>query len=558
MSEYTLEPKIKLTNPMKDNAKQLAHFMRVSGKIGIGKFDGLKNLANDLKPVRRWGGFEAGLLDIAARRYPNRAALIDDDGTLTYEELLQASMNFAASLVDKGYGPGKNIAVLALNGRGSIIPLLARTMVGWNLFMINANSSPMQIEAILDYHDIDLLIVDEEFYNTLNPETKHRDTVLAHLEPDSIAESGLETMAKLIKESPGADRLPKNPSPGRHVVMTSGSTGMPKGVVRRPRKSPQSGAPLIDALPLEQGQVWLLTAVLFHMYGWACLAVTLAAKATIVTRRHFDPEDILKVLSERKVDIWASAASRIRALLSYMEQNGIERFNGLKCILSSGSPLLSYEIEETTKKFGPVLMNFYGSSETSTIAITKPGELVYDPELSGHIAPGVSVKVLDSDKNEVPEGEVGEVYVRLFEFFDGYTNPDEDVPTYKGFYAMGDRGYKVGDKLYIKGRADDLVITQYGEKIQPLEIVDLLIRHPNIEDAYVHGVSDDKMGQALRVYVVPAEGFSWSEDDVREYIVSHLTAAHSPRDVFFVEGFVRTDTGKVIKRDLPGHSTIDL
>lgn len=556
MSNYTLEPKIKLTNPWTENIKQLRHFMRVAPKMGVGRFDGISNLVGDIKTVRRWGGFEAGLLEMSARRCPKRLALVDDDGSLTYEELLTYSMNFASGMVSRGYGDGKNIAVLALNGRGSIIPLVARTMVGWNLFMINANSSPRQIEAILRYHDIDLLIVDEEFYSTLLPETASRDIVLAHLDQATNTKHGLETIDDIIQASPGTSTLPRNPSAGRHVVMTSGSTGMPKGVIRRPRKSPQAGAPLIDALPIEPGQVWLLTAVLFHMYGWACLTVALASKATIVTRRHFEAGDVFNLLSGHEIDIWASAASRIRELLSYMDANSIAHVDGLKCLLTSGSPLLPYEVKQSSKHFGPVLTNFYGSSETTTIAITKPGEVDDDPRLSGHIPPGVTVKILGSNKEELPDGKIGNIYIRVFEFFDGYTNPNEEIPTYQGFYAMGDRGYKLGDKLYVEGRADDLVITQYGEKIQPGEIVDLLLHHPSISDAYVHGVPDKRTGQALRAYIVPTRGTALNEDEVRDYIGSNLSAAHRPRDVFFVDDFIRTDTGKVVKRKLPGRSTL--
>lgn len=556
MSDYTLNPDLKLTNPPLENLKQLKHFASVAHKLEVGKFYGIKNTIKDIQTIRRWGGYDSGLLEIGARRHPDRAALIDDDGALTYKELLNCAENFAAGLIAKGFGEGKNIAVLALNGRASIIPLLGRTMVGWNLFMFNANSSPKQSEAILDYHDIDLLIVDEEFYKNLLPETKKRPIVLGYIENQAEADVPRETIATVIDSSPGEELLPKNPASGHHVVMTSGTTGLPKGVVRRAHKSPQCTAPIIDALPLEGGQVWLLTAVLFHMYGYACLGTALATTSTIVTRRHFNEKEVLDIFKQYKVDIWGSAASRIRAVLSYMRDSEIEHYDGLKCILTSGSPLLSYEVEEASKRFGPVLVNFYGSTETSAIAITYPGELGNDPLISGHIAPGVSVKILGDDMSELPDGQIGKVYVRLFEFFSGYTDPKEKVPTHNGFYAMGDRGYKRGDKLYVLGRADDLVITQFGEKIQPSEIVDLLIRHPKVYDAYVLGVPDEDTGQALRAYVVPVHGVTLRKDKVCGYITENLTSAHKPRDVFFVKDLERTPTGKVISRNLPDKSTL--
>lgn len=259
-----------------------------------------------------------------------------------------------------------------------------------------------------------------------------------------------------------------------------------------------------------------------------------------------------------------SAASRLRSIVSYMDNEGIDHVDGLQFIVSAGSPLAAHEIEKTNEKFGgpdaqPVLCNLYGSSESGPIAVARPKELAADTALSGRIYPGEIVDIRDEDGNLVPEGEIGIIWVAVYDLFAGYTDQDIDIPTINGAICMHDRGYITdGNMLHVLGRGDDLIITQFAEKIFPIEIENVLVSHPRIHDSYVHGVADDQYGQAIRAYVIRGEGTDpITADEVREHVVNELSEGHRPRDVFFVDEFPRNPMGKVIRKKLPGHSTVE-
>ncbi len=560
MTSYTLHPEKDHGVPKKEVFKQFLFFVQQLRKNNIFELNGKEDLKQAVKAMKRWGALEGGTLANAARRHPDRLGLIDDDGELTYSEFLEKVVSLANGLQNRGVKNGGNVAVMALNGRAAIFPLCARQMLGYHIFMINANSSGPQIEKVLDFHEVDTLIVDQEFYERLTPKTKDScRIIIGYVDDEAAVPAGVETMAQVIASAePNPDTLPDKPTKSQHVVMTSGTTGMPKGVVRRQLKSPQGIAPALASIPWRQNLTVILTGVLFHFYGWANLLLCMLTNSTIITHRKFDAQKALDDIHTYKVNAWVASASRLRNMFTYMDQEGIDREDGLEFILSSGSPLTPFEVQKVTEKFGPVLHNSYGSTETAALAISARGELPKNPTLTGTIYPGYKVEIRDDEGNLLPDGEVGDIYAGCYDMFAGYTDPSIKVPTIGGLLRMGDRGYREGNRLYVKGRADDLVITQFGEKIFPSELEDLLIRDDRIDDVHVHGVKDPKYGQALRCYVIRDEKASpadLTEDDVREIVVNALSDAHAPRDVFFVKDFPRNPMGKVIRPELPDHST---
>lgn len=563
MSTYTLYPQGDHGVSKKEVAKQFAFFLKTLRKVEF-EFDGLKGLRQDAKIMKRWGTLEAGTLASAARKHPDRLGLVDDDGELTYAQFLDEVYRLAHGLQNLGVTGGDRIAVMALNGRAAIFPLCARQMLGFHIFMINGNSSGPQIQRVLEFHDIDTMIIDESFVDRLTEETlANTRIILGHLEDDQSSEKydDAMTMQSIIDSvRVGVDRLPENPVRSQHIVMTSGTTGMPKGVVRRQLKSPQGIAPVFEAIPWRQGMTVLLSGVLFHFYGWANMLISMLTSSTIITHRGYNNDQILHDIENYGVNAWVSSASRLRGITSYMETKGMEPVKGMEWITCSGSPLTPYEVHQVNKYFdGPVLHNNYGSTETAGLAISTAEELAADPTLTGRIHPGYVIEIRDDEGNLLPDGEIGEIYAGCYDMFMGYTDPSVPVRTANHLLRMGDRGYRKGDRLYVKGRADDLVITQFGEKIFPSEIEDLLIRDPRVGEVHVHGVPDPKFGQALRAYIIRAEGVTagdLGEEEIRNAVRDQLSDAHVPRDVFFVADFPRNPMGKVIRPELPGHSTV--
>lgn len=554
MPKYTLSQRVETNIPRTQVARQFLHFLQRMSQRKIISFGGPKEILADINNIRRWGGLEATIVSRAARQDPDRVALIDDDGQYTYKELIEAAERLARVLHEKGCHSGANVAVMALNGRGVILPLIARQIAGFNIFLINGNSSAVQIEEYLDFHDIKALIVDEEFLPRITDRARQRDVMLAHLEDEPV-EAGefdgraFESIQHAMEHVDMSFELPKKPAHSHHVLMTSGTTGMPKAVVRRHLKSPQSAANIVAVVPFERNMKVLLSGVLFHAYGWAYMGMALITQSTIVTHRHFDASKVLDDFKEHNITLWVAAATRIRGVVAHMDDNGIDHYEGLKAITNSGSLLLPIEIKKAYEKFGAVLCSMYGSSETTAIATAGAQDLIEDPHLSGYVYPGCIVKIFDDNGNELPDGEEGVVAISSYDLFAGYTDPAIEPRMINGFYYMGDRGYKKGNRLYILGRDDDLVITQYAEKIYPVEIMDEVMRLDPVRDCFVHGVPDPHTGQALRAYVITKSEITPNE--IREHVRAHLSDAHVPRDVVYVDDFQRGPTGKVLARFLP-------
>lgn len=558
MSKYTLTPDTHHGVDKKEIMKQFFFFLKTMRENNLLEMPGLTDLPGEVKLRRRWGSLESGTLALAAKNHPDDIGLIDEQGELTFQQFFDRVYRFAHALVDHGVWDGGNVAVMALNGRAAIFPLCARQLVGYHIFMVNANSSGEQIHRVLQFHEIDTFIVDQEFYARLLPETKEQFDIILGYVDDESATDGVPTMNGMIESTRlnvGEDRLPENPTKSQHVVMTSGTTGMPKGVIRRQLTSPQGIAPAFAAIPWRRKQTIFLQGTLFHFYGWAMMLVSMLTGSTIITRRKHEPGQTLAIFDKYKVNGWCASASRLRAMIAEMDAQGRDEYADMEWICSSGSPLTTFEVERIVELFGPVLANSYGSTETAALAIAPPAWLAEDKQLTGRIFPGYVVEIRDEEGNLVPDGEPGEIYAGCYDMFVGYTDPDIKINVKNGLLRMGDKGYRKGDRLYVVGRADDLVITQFAEKIFPSEIEDELLRDPRVAEVHVHGVKDSQYGQALRCYVIREEGEELSEDDVRTLIKNSLSDAHVPRDIFFMKDFPRNAMGKVIRPELPDHST---
>lgn len=564
MPNFTLTPRINHGAPAKIKLQQFGYFLRILKDLEALEPMKPADILAAAKSFYRWGALETTMLSMAARMNPDRLGLVDDDGELTYAEFWERTTRLALALQARGVKAGTNVAVLARNGRAAILPLTCRHMLGFNIFMVNANTSAKQLEHVLAFNHIEVFILDDEFLPMLADDAAEKyDIILGHVDNPDNAER-YETMDGIINQARVTDSLPTRPKRGFHVVMTSGTTGMPKGVIRGAFKSPQGAAPLVSGIPWKRGLTVILTSVLFHDYGWANLVLSLFTQSTIIARRGFNPEETLRDIQHYNATAMCSAASRLRSIVSYMDNEGIDHVEGLRFIVSAGSPLAAHEIEKTNEKFGgpqaqPVLCNLYGSSESGPIAVARPEELAADTALSGRIYPGEIVDIRDEDGNPVPEGEIGLIWVAVYDLFAGYTDQDIDIPTINGAICMHDRGYITdGNMLHVLGRGDDLIITQYAEKIFPIEIENALVSHSRIHDSYVHGVADDRYGQAIRAYIIREQGTDpITADEVREHVVNELSEGHRPRDVFFVDEFPRNPMGKVIRKKLPGHSTVE-
>jgi fatty-acyl-CoA synthase len=334
------------------------------------------------------------------------------------------------------------------------------------------------------------------------------------------------------------------------VLLTSGTTGTPKGAPRRFTRSFVIAGGLLERLPFRARQCTVPPLPLFHGTGLALAALNISLGCTLVMRRRFDPERCLSDLQAER----ASALLLVPAMLQRILALGDERIRtaglkDLRVVFCTGSQLSPDLASRATDLLGEVLYNLYGSTEVSYATIATPADLRAAPGTVGRAALGVRVKILSPEGHAVRAGVTGRVFVGSPSPFEGYTGGGSKVEI-AGLLSTGDLGhFDKNELLYIDGREDEMIISG-GENVFPREVEELLVAHPQIHDVAALGVEDRNFGQRLAVFVVCVPGATLDENEVREYVEANLARYKVPRDVTFLSNLPRNPTGKILKREL--------
>ncbi|WP_107658158.1 acyl-CoA synthetase [Nocardia suismassiliense] len=489
-------------------------------------------------------GMLGGLVSVAALRYRDRAALIDELGSITFRELDERTSALANAWRARGLRDGEGVAILARNHRGFHYAVFAAAKCGARIVLLNTDFAGPQLREVVAREGIDLLVFDEEYTDMLGDLTPPRGRYRAWAD-----RPGVDTLDNLIAgASHSAPR--RATTTAKVILLTSGTTGTPKGA---PRGEPTSLAPLaaiLDKVPFRAREITECPAPLFHTLGFAHLFIALGFGSTLVIRRRFDPQAVLDSLHRHR----ATALVAVPVMLQRLVDLGPEAraghdFSALRIIFVAGSQLGAELCTRVTEAFGPVVYNMYGSTEVAYATIATPADLAVEPGCVGSPVPSATVRILDEDGAELPPGRTGRIFVGNSFQFEGYTGGGDKVRV-GNLMATGDVGhFDSAGRLFIDGRDDDMIVSG-GENVFPGEIEELLAAHPAVAEVSAFGVPDDRYGQRLRAVIVVREGHSLDEDSVREYVKAHLARFKVPRDVVFIDELPRNPTGKVLKRVL--------
>jgi fatty-acyl-CoA synthase len=361
------------------------------------------------------------------------------------------------------------------------------------------------------------------------------------------AETKDPTLESLIERGDPAGVIPPS-EPGKAVILTSGTTGTPKGASRSQPKSLDPVAALLSRIPLKAREQTMIAAPLFHAWGFAHFTLGMGLSSTIVLKRKFDPEATLSLTAQHRCSALVVVPVMLQRILELPDEV-LDRYDlsSVKAVPVSGSALPGDLSDRWMDHFGDNLYNLYGSTEVAWATIATPKDLRAAPGTSGLPPRGTIVKIYDDEGSEVKPGETGRIFVGNDLQFEGYTGGgNKDV--IDGLMSSGDVGHfdKQG-RLFIDGRDDDMIVSG-GENVFPQEVEDLLSGHDSIKEAAVFGVDDEKFGQRLKAVVVTKK--KMSADEVKKYVKSNLAGYKVPRDVEFVDELPRTSTGKVLKREL--------
>jgi fatty-acyl-CoA synthase len=523
-----------------------AYFAALCIRSGLVRPELPHRVAQMLLAFERYGML-AGAITIGAIRNGDRVALRDERGDVTYKEFDERSNALANAWRERGLKPGDGAAILVRNHRGFLDAVFAAAKCGAKIILLNTSFAGPQIREVAEREGTELLVYDDEYSEMLEGVEVPVGRFRAWADDD--ANEGDETLDELIKQG-STDNPPKPDTGPKIVILTSGTTGTPKGAPRGEPRSLSMIGGLLSKVPFRARQTTELCVPMFHALGFALMALGLALGSTLVVRRHFDPEKTLDSLEENEVTAMIVVPVMLQRILDLGEDKISEHdLSSLKIIFIGGSQLPGELAKRGLKAFGPVLYNLYGSTEVAYATIAKPEELEAEPTTVGGVVRGTIVKILGEDGEELPTGESGRIFVGNAAQFEGYTG-GETKEQIKGLMSSGDIGhFDDNGRLFIDGRDDEMIVSG-GENVFPGEVEELLAGHEAVEEVAVIGVDDEKFGQRLKAFVVTRGGTELSEDEVKGYVKDNLARYKVPREVEFIEELPRNSTGKVLKREL--------
>jgi len=485
-----------------------------------------------------------GAIAAAGIRHGDRIALADELGELSYKQLDQRSNALANAWCERGLEPGEGVAILARNHRGFIDALFAAAKCGARIVLLNTSFAGPQIHEVAGREGTDLLVYDQEYAGMLDGAEPPRGRYCAWAD-----EPGDDTLDALIRGASSA-APPKAGVAPRIVILTSGTTGTPKGAPRGEPRSLGLIGGMLSKVPFRAREVTELCVPMFHALGLAHATLAVALGSTLVVRRRFDPLQTLDSIEQHRASALIVVPVMLRRMIDLGHEARASRdLSRLRIIFVGGSQLGAELCERGMAAFGPIVYNLYASTEVAYATIATPEDLQAEPGCVGKVVRGSVVKILDEHGNEVAPGATGQIFVGNASQFEGYTGGGTKQAV-GGLLSSGDLGhFDRKGRLFIDGRADEMIVSG-GENVFPAEVEELLAKHPAVEEAAVIGVEDEQFGQRLKAFVVVRDGSRLDEDQVKDHVRDNLARYKIPREVVFVDQLPRNATGKVLKRDL--------
>ena len=528
-------------------AKNKAIAARVLTQAGVIRPFGPVTLLSLVRTLREWGMGVAGGFSAVAIRYPERTGLVDELGELTFREIDERSNALADQLAQRGVQEGDGVALLARNHRGFVDATLAVAKLGANVLLLNTAFAAPQLGEVCEREGAKMVIHDEEFDDLVDRANVTMPRLLAWTDSSS---DNRETLESLIAAGSRAQR-PAPAREGKMVILTSGTTGTPKGAPRGGGNF-EAAVALLERIPLRTGWRSHVAAPLFHTWGFAHLSLSMLLGSTVVLTRRFDPEGALKVLTEKQCDSFVVIPVMLQRILRLpTETLDSYDLSRVKVVAASGSAMAGNLAIEWMDQFGDTLYNIYGSTEVAWASVAQPKDMRAAPGTAGKLPVNTIVRIYDHEGNEVPTGETGRIFVGNSMLFEGYTGGGHKERI-DGLMSSGDVGrFDEDGRLFVEGRDDEMIVSG-GENVFPKEVEDCLARHDGVVEVAAIGVDDDEFGKRLRAFVVRAEGFEITEEQLRDHVKANLARYKVPRDFVFLDELPRNATGKILKRELDG------
>ncbi|WP_051302811.1 AMP-binding protein [Salibacterium aidingense] len=462
------------------------------------------------------------LLDFAKRRYGEKEALIEEEVTLTYQQLWSQAGTLAAVFYNRyGLRNGRKIAVLCQNHARLIQTIFAASRVGADIYLLNPEIGRQGFRQYVQQYSFDLLVYDSRAEEVVTS-SYAGEKVCSTREQDPSIPSLLQAAGRETQ------RIPRQ-SMGSLVLLTGGTTGKPKEAPHQPSLFSYLNPflSMLSRLKLGKYETAYIATPLYHGYGIAVLLLFAALGKKIVIRRTFQAREACEVIRRYQIEVMTV----VPIMLYKLMETDPDSLTPLDCIASGGAPLSPDLADKVIRRLGPVLYNLYGTSETGLLTIASPSELRYSLSTIGKPIHGVKMKV----------EEDGELFVQN----NASARNQAFVWISTGDLASRDlQGY-----YFLQGRSEERIVSG-GENVYPIEIEQLLQHHPRIADAAVAGIPDEPFGERLKAWIQPALGAVLTEEELRLWLRSEAARFQMPKEIVFVSEIPYTPLGKVDKSQL--------
>jgi long-chain acyl-CoA synthetase len=500
------------------------------------------------------------ILRRSAAKFPNKTGIVFEDARYTYEELNLRVNSLTDSLMQMGLKQGDRVAVLLHNCPEFFEIYFASAKSGGIFVPINNLLREKELRQILEYIRPRFLFLDPEYEGLVNSIRSDLKFIEFFVDIEGASSASFSQYESLIDQG-----KPKEPDVRvadddiMSIFLTSGTTGLPKGAIRTHRHDFINAMTGAIELKIEYDDRALLLFPFYHVTFEDSIRHILMANTIVIRKEgHFNPKEVLEILSRERLTICQFVPTMISSML---QEKSIEEYD-LSCfrLLSyAASPMPVELLKKTMKRFKCQFMQFYGQTETGPLTtVLKPEDHVLDgteAEMARLASAGrpvvdYEIRIVNEEGNEMAVGEVGEIIVRSEAMTIGYWNlPEETSGAIKdGWLYTGDFG-KFDDQgyVYIIDRKGDMIISG-GKNIYPREIEEVLYTHEAILEASVIGVPDDHWGESVKALVVLKEGMKASEEEIIAFCKENMVSYHKPRSVEFRQELPKSPTGKILKR----------
>jgi fatty-acyl-CoA synthase len=500
---------------------------------------------------------------VHAKTLPHRPALVWRGETTTWAELEDRIDRLSAGLLRCGVGPRERV-ILMMRNRPELVELTAASARGGAAAVtISWRSTAEELAYLAEHSGARALVTEPELLGIVEKASEKlsaplRSNVFVTTRGSSSisgAPSGLSVRPfEALLQTRSVRRKAVEDEDAAVVVYTSGTTGKPKGAVRKfPKDTSLAGMQFINETPMRVDDVHLVTCPLYHSTAFGFLTFTHVLGGTAVILDEFKPEEFLAAIERHRVTTTAVVPTMLHRVMQ-LPEDVRRRYDtrSFRAVFSGGAPLPGPLAIDFMNAFGDVLFNFYGATETGLVTLAKPTDLRAAPGTIGPAIPGSEIRLLDEARRDVRPGEVGELFVKNNLLVSGYHGDDAATRAslVEGYFSVGDLARSdAGGRFFIEGRKRDMIISG-GVNVYPAEVEAVLEQHPDVSEVAVVGVVDREWGERVCAFVVPGDVSRFDEAALLAFARAKLSGPKVPRSIVVLEALPRNPTGKVLKREL--------